>query len=243
MKSYRPKRCFPPMPMAPRPPRIMFLARPPLPICLKTFAICAYWRRRLFTSCTSVPLPLAMRLRREPLIISWLRRSRGVIELMIASRRTNCFSSTEPAACWSPANGPTDGSILRMLSIEPIFLIWRNWSRKSSSVKPSPSRAFLANSSLFLRSSVDSADDAVGMEGLECVGLFADADELDGLAGDVADRKRCATAGIAIHFGEHYAGETETLVKVFSRVDGVLAGHGVGNEQNLRGIEQLLQPL
>ncbi len=130
--------------------------------------------------------------------------------------------------------------------MEPIFLIWRNWSRKSSSVKPSPSRAFLANSSTLLAverglglfderhhvaHAEDAADDAVGMEGLEGVGLFADADELDGLAGDVANRERCAAAGIAVHLGEHDAGEAEALVKILRGVDGVLAGHGVGDEQ------------
>src|SRR5580704_7059507 len=41
-----------------------------LPICLNIFFICAYWRRRLFTSCTVVPDPRAMRLRRLPLITS-----------------------------------------------------------------------------------------------------------------------------------------------------------------------------
>src|SRR5579864_3312408 len=43
----------------------------PLPICLNIFRICAYWRRRLFTSCTVLPDPRAMRLRRLPLITSW----------------------------------------------------------------------------------------------------------------------------------------------------------------------------
>src|SRR5579864_1751147 len=41
-----------------------------LPICLNIFFICAYWRRRLFTSCTVVPDPRAMRLRRLPLMTS-----------------------------------------------------------------------------------------------------------------------------------------------------------------------------
>jgi hypothetical protein len=41
-----------------------------LPICLNIFFICAYWRSRLFTSCTLVPEPRAMRLRRLPLITS-----------------------------------------------------------------------------------------------------------------------------------------------------------------------------
>ncbi len=49
------------------PPRIMFRANPPLPICLNILAICAYCRSSWFTSCTVVPEPAAMRLRRVPL--------------------------------------------------------------------------------------------------------------------------------------------------------------------------------
>jgi hypothetical protein len=41
-----------------------------LPICLNIFFICAYWRSRLLTSCTLVPEPRAMRLRRLPLMTS-----------------------------------------------------------------------------------------------------------------------------------------------------------------------------
>jgi hypothetical protein len=145
-----------------------------------------------------------------------------------------------------------------MLSIDPSFLIWRSWSRKSSSEKPSPRRAFLASSSDFLRSRVDSAfldegkhvahaedaaDDAVGMERLEGVGLFAYADELDGLAGDVADGERRAAAGIAVHFGEDDAGEREAGMKILRGVDGVLAGHGVGDEEDLLRAEKLFEAL
>ncbi len=80
----------------------------------------------------------------------------------------------------------------------------------------------------------DAADDAVGMEGLEGVGLFAYADELDGLAGDVANGERCAAACIAVHLGEDDAGEAEARMKILRGVDGVLAGHGVGDEQESR---------
>ncbi len=45
----------------------------------------------------------------------------------------------------------------------------------------------------------NAAHDAIGMEGLECVRLFAYAEEFDGLARDVANRKRGTTAGVAIH--------------------------------------------
>ena len=41
-----------------------------LPICLNIFFICAYWRSKLLTSCTLVPEPRAMRLRRLPLMAS-----------------------------------------------------------------------------------------------------------------------------------------------------------------------------
>ena len=40
------------------------------PICLNIFFIWAYWRSRLLTSCTLVPEPRAMRLRRLPLMAS-----------------------------------------------------------------------------------------------------------------------------------------------------------------------------
>jgi len=40
----------------------------------------------------------------------------------------------------------------------------------------------------------DAAYDAVGMEGLEGIGLFADAEELEGLAGDMTDGESRATA-------------------------------------------------
>gem|GEM_PF-6962531 len=39
-----------------------------------------------------------------------LRRSLLVIESRMVSTRLNCFSSTEPAACWMPAKGPTETS-------------------------------------------------------------------------------------------------------------------------------------
>src|SRR3569833_3318421 len=40
----------------------------------------------------------------------------------------------------------------------------------------------------------DAADDAVRMKRLEGIGLFTGSDDLDGLAGDVADGERCTAA-------------------------------------------------
>jgi hypothetical protein len=87
----------------------------------------------------------------------------------------------------------------------------------------------------------DAADDAVGVEGLEGVGLFAGAEELDGLAGDVADGEGGAAAGVAVHLGEDGAGDLEAVVEGLGGVDGVLAGHGVGDEEDLGGVELLFE--
>src|SRR5208282_1210201 len=86
-------------------------------------------------------------------------------------------------------------------------------------------------------------DDAVGMERLKRIVFFANADELDGLPGDLADGERRTAASITIHFGEDDAGERELLMEFISRVDGVLSSHRIGDEQNLLRIEQALERL
>src|SRR4029077_9997824 len=58
-----------------------------LPICLNIFFICAYWRSRLFTSCTVVPEPREMRLRRLPLFTSWVFRFYIVFEFFMVLQR------------------------------------------------------------------------------------------------------------------------------------------------------------
>ncbi len=68
------------------------------------------------------------------------------------------------------------------------------------------------------------------MEGLERVIFFANADELDRLAGDLADGERRAAASIAVHFGEDDAGECELLVEFVGRFDGVLSCHRVSDK-------------
>ena len=82
-----------------------------------------------------------------------------------------------------------------------------------------------------------------GMERLQRVELLAHADELQRLPGDVADRKRRAAAGIAVHLGQDHAGDAEALVELVGDLHGVLAGHGVGDEQDLDRVELLLQLL
>ena len=78
-------------------------------------------------------------------------------------------------------------------------------------------------------------------EGLEGVRLFAGAEELDGRAGDVADGEGCAAAGVAVHLGEDGSGDGEEIVEGLRGVDGVLAGHGVGDEQDLGGAQDRLE--
>ena len=87
----------------------------------------------------------------------------------------------------------------------------------------------------------DAGDDAVGVEGLEGVGLFAGAEELDGCAGDLADGEGGTAAGVAVHFGEDGAGDGEEVVEGLGGVDGVLAGHGVGDEEDFGGREELFE--
>ena len=70
------------------------------------------------------------------------------------------------------------------------------------------------------------------MEIFERVPLFADADQLDRLAGHGAHRQRGAAAAIAIGARQHDAGDADMAVKGLGGVDGVLAGQRVGNEQD-----------
>ena len=74
------------------------LHQPPSPPFLRMrfiiFCICANCLSRRLTSCTWVPEPAAIRRLREPFMMAGKRRSRGVMELIIASRRTSSRSST-----------------------------------------------------------------------------------------------------------------------------------------------------
>ena len=86
-------------------------------------------------------------------------------------------------------------------------------------------------------------DNAIRMKRLEGVRLFAHADELDGLAGDVANRKRRAAARVAVHLGQHHARQSKPRMKILRGVHRVLAGHGVGDEENLLRREKFFQAL
>ena len=72
---------------------------------------------------------------------------------------------------------------------------------------------------------------SVRVERFQAIQLFAGADELYGLAGNVFYRKRGAAAGVAVHFGKDDAGDIQQVVKAFRHVYGVLARHRVDDKQ------------
>ncbi len=78
---------------------------------------------------------MAIRARREPLMIFGLLRSPGVIDRMIAVTRSKCLSSS--SASWSFIC-PMPGIMASTLAIGPIRRTAMSWSRKSSRVNCSP---------------------------------------------------------------------------------------------------------
>ena len=93
---------------------------PPPFIFFIIFCICLCCFSRRLRSCTAVPEPSVMRRLREPEIKSGFRRSRGVMELIIASMRSNCLVSTFCAACAIP---PIPGILSNMAPTPPMFFI------------------------------------------------------------------------------------------------------------------------
>ena len=116
--------------------------RLPPPNCFMSWRDASNCLMRRFTSATCVPLPAAIRLRREPLRISGRERSRIVIEQMIASTRATSRSSISIFGIARERPG-----IIFMISLnDPILRTWRICVRKSSSVN-SDFRSFFAMSS------------------------------------------------------------------------------------------------
>ena len=81
------------------------------------------------------------------------------------------------------------------------------------------------------------------MELLERIGLLAGADELDWLARDLADGKRAAAAGVAVHLRHDDAVEIDAFGEGRGHVDHVLAGHGVDDHEDLVGFDRRLDGL
>jgi hypothetical protein len=134
----------------------------------------------------------------------------------------------------------------------PILLIWSSWSRRSErSNEPFP---HLLGGLLHFRSveifgrafdetddvahAEDTAGDARGIEVFERIELFADADQLDRLAGDGAHGERRTAAAVAVDAREHDAGDGELGIERARGIHRVLAGQRVGDEQDFVGLRE-----
>ena len=81
------------------------------------------------------------------------------------------------------------------------------------------------------------------MEDLQGIGLLARGDELDGFAGNLADGKGAAAAGVAVHLRHDDAVEVDRLGEGLHDVHDVLAGHGIHHHEDLVGVRGVLDGL
>ena len=77
----------------------------------------------------------------------------------------------------------------------------------------------------------DAAGKALGVKGVQAINLFRDAEELDRQARDPTHGQRGAAAAIAIHPGQHQAGQLQTLVKALGGLHRILTGQGVRHQK------------
>ena len=77
----------------------------------------------------------------------------------------------------------------------------------------------------------DATGHALGMEGLNRVELFARRGKLDRLAGNGPHRQRRTAARIAVHAGQHHAGQVDFARERLRHVDRVLAGQRIDHQQ------------
>ena len=74
------------------------------------------------------------------------------------------------------------------------------------------------------------------MERLQRFGFLADAEEFNRLAGNMANRQRRAAAGVAVHFGQHHAGQRQRFVKGLRGIRRILTGHRINDEQGFNRV-------
>ena len=70
------------------------------------------------------------------------------------------------------------------------------------------------------------------MEFFQRIDFFADTNKFDRLAGDRAHREGSTAAGIAVHAGEHNAGEIDLVREILCDIDRVLTGQCIDHEQD-----------
>lgn len=89
----------------------------------------------------------------------------------------------------------------------------------------------------------DTLGHTIGVELVKLIRLLAGADELYRLLNDGADGQSGTAAAVAVEFGEDNAVEVDAVVEGFGRVHGILARHGVYDEERLGRIERSLHAL
>ena len=163
---------------------------------------------------------------------------------MIASIRFISFSlGWAPCICFIIL--PMPGIMPMIDSREPIFLICCSWAEilqvelvllqlllEPVGLLFVEDRLGLFHQGQNVTHAEDARHQAVGMEHLQCVQLFAQAHELDRLAGDRLDGKGRAPLGVAVQLGQHHAGNVKPLIEAAGDVDRFLAGHGIRHEEN-----------
>ena len=183
-------------------------------------------------------------------MISGLRRSSGVIERTIASKWLKKSSSISSTLIWpldAVETGEHADELVERSHLADLTDLLKEVVEVELAILDAPAQLLCgALAKLFLgalaegghvAASEDAGGEAVGVELFEGVGSFADAEELDRGAGDGADRERRAAAGVAVHLGEDDAGDADGVVEGGGGVDGVLAGHRVGDEQDFGRLE------
>ena len=79
------------------------------------------------------------------------------------------------------------------------------------------------------------------MEGIECVGLLADAEKFDGAFGNGSHRQRRTTPRVGIYFRQNNPGQRQGLAEGLRSIGGVLPRHGIHHEQGFNRINRLVQ--
>ena len=244
-------------------PAVLLLARrrpcpacPASPACPPPRDICAIILRASknrstswLTSVTSLPEPLAMRGRREPLRILASRRSAGVIDWMIAVTRS--ISRSSMLAICSRIS-PMPGQHAEQLGHRAHLATACIWCEEvlegelagaatlaAMASAWSASKAFSACSMRVSTSPMPRMREAIrsGWKTSKSSSFSPLEANMTGRPVTVRDRQRGATAGVAVELGEDDAVEADAVEERLRGGDRVLADHRVDDEEDLVGVD------
>ncbi len=138
-----------------------------------------------------------------------------------------------------PGEHPQPAHVLHLAQLHPqiveIELALGHLARERLGVFLIDRRGGLLDQADDIAHAQDAARNAFRIEGLDRVELLAGARELDRLAGDKAHRQRRAAARIAIHPGEHHAGQRHLVGEALGDIDRVLPGQAIDHQQHFGG--------